>query len=218
MINPDLIYVASIGTVPLNGLGHVQNHLKYLFSCSRDHQQNAKTTTNYAFRMKRDPVTNKKTLAHGFVGDGQKDYNTAKNALWHETADFQRLRAERILVGFIVDVGVRTISNMLKMEKNNGGLVLRHCLPQEVTQCFADDYHSGSMDALCEAVESRIQASSDEPRSFVHLDDATLDERRQIEGKVQSLLFKEPMGKHTLLSVSHHDQVDSYHVHRLLRV
>lgn len=219
MNHPDLIYLASIGTVPLNGLGHVQNHLKYLFSCSNDHQQNPATTNNYAFRMAVDPASKRKTLVHGFVGDGKKDYNTAKNAMWNETQDHERLRAERILVGFIVDIGKRTISNMLKRSRSNEeGHNLSHCMPEEVAQCFAEDHHGGNEDALYAAIEARISAPSEVSRTFVSLDKATLSERFAIERKVHELLFKDPMGKNTLLSVSHHDQADPYHVHRLLRM
>lgn len=209
----DIIYLAPIGAIPLTDGRHVQNHLKYLYSCSSAHPQNEKTVRNHFFRISVDALSKRQTLIAGFVGDGKKDYNTAKNELWNLTADPSVLRSDRTYIGFIVNIGGRMISNMFGEEI--GETLSIQSNPDHVIQYFVDDYHAGDINQFYETIEKRVAAGGE---LLIPLSKATKEEHRLVEFKVHQLLFQKAKAERLkiIVSMSHHDQDDGWHIHRLM--
>jgi len=209
--NNELIYFANWGQQEFTNGGHVQNFLKYLFSCSKSHTENHKTKDNFYLTL--DKETNKLSkFSH--VTDPKDKYNKFKNKFWNELSDETTIINDLNYVAFAIIIGDRVISNIYKKDKSDPN-VLRGDLSNDIFSMVVTSYFNRDVDQYYQTVDGFIDCG----KEYVYFNDATDEERLIIEKRVHKELIKQSGADNVLIAISHNDQDDSYyHIHRILKL
>lgn len=204
-MSQDLIYLFSTDKQQFDNPGFLHNFVKYLFSCSKNHQPNDLTKHNFYVQL--DPERKIKT-GH-FVTKSEHQYNEFKNKFWDDLLP-ESLENDITHVAFMVEIEGRVVSNMFQQVRAND---LQMVLPSGTFDLLVDDYFDGSAEDFFEATGDIL---NQEGREFVEWKDASKKDRLAIEIKIHKMLSIRDKPRKSLIAVSHHDQEDMYHIHRIL--
>lgn len=208
----NLIYFAHAGQESFNDEEHLDNYLKYLFSCSKSHKENALTKQNFYLNLNKQSNSLNK---YSFVYNSKEKYQKFKTNFEEELYDENELKNDLFYVGFIITIGNRTISNFFAPSLDDSD-VLIPCLPSEVIDIMINEYFNGEETLFGKAVKHVIDNI---PGQLTEFKNATEQERLFIEKKIHSKLIEKSPTDKILLAISHHDQDQSpYHIHRLIHL
>lgn len=200
------IFLLNAGTQSFQDGGHFQNFLKYLFSCSKSHQENENTKNNCYFQ---DP--SKGDDGCTFVDNGQTNYNAFKNKWWNETKDVSTLLNNLHYIPFAIGQNGKLYSNFLTIDEQTNSIKIT--LEEGMINAIINHYFAGDGTNFSNALH-RLHKEYGE---FIPFDNCPLNDRVLIEKKIHSSLEDTIEPSNLLISISHTDQDSLYHIHRILK-
>lgn len=205
----NLVYVILAGEQDFTNQRHVENFVKYLFSCSKAHIENEDTKFN--FYVKRD--TKDKVLNRiGFVKNPKWQCDEFLNNFKKELSNETKLVNDIYYVLFFVVTENKIITNFFDYEDNE----LTITYPEDIMDAMCEKYFDNDGKEFEESINKILRFSSDNQIPIKTFKESLLEERKEIEMLVHGRLIKEN-NDNVLIEISHHDQDDHdiYHIHRL---
>lgn len=206
----DFIMSIPFGTHAFNDANHVNNFLRYLFSITKNHP--TRETTSFNMVAEFDLVDGKSVMRKTYMNDNPNGFfQSYKRRMFADISDPAVFMDDGFYVSFVVAAGDRVFSNIVTGRRVDDGTIR----VKPIEGGFYDD----ALEALgryekLNAVFSKALGSADE---ILPVENATPDEREQIERKIHANLT-EGVGGRVVLSVSHWDQPTHsphYHIHRI---
>lgn len=190
------------GVQDFQNRGHAQNFVKYLFSQSSKHQPNERTQFNFYV------IPNGDRFIVSFVDDPEKNLAIFRQSIEGRLDNYRSLQNELYYVAFFIAIDDVLYSNMLFRDEDTDDLFV----PNEHLEFLADEYYDGNQSVARLEIDSIM-------KKFKHVmpfEECARKARKAIEIKIHKMLVQKLMQpENMLISMSHVDQDQLYHVHLL---
>lgn len=190
----DRIYTIYMSEQEFGSQNHLNNFIKYLFSNSQKHKKNLNTKYNFVC----DILENYEFLTNEYEKKFRKEFN--------KVLDFKRVTNDLTYVSFAININDNIITNILERDESEFITVL----DPNMAKYIVGDYYNSD-----EEFEEDINTIFNEAKNIIPFSEVSdLEIRKTIEMKIRSTLY-ERNKENTFFSISHNDQNQLYHIHRL---
>jgi len=202
----DMIFAIGAGSQKFSSYGHVNNFIKYLFSCSGKHRETEDTKKNFY-------LTNlPKIDGYHFVESSDGALSLFKKENGENLVKFSELNNDLFYMFFLIEFEGKIYTNLYEYNKEQD--IYDPAMSEDIANKLSTGYFNGDTEAMLRLFGSMIETEKD----LVLFDAAKRRERIIIESKVHAKIHKMGGVDEVMLAISHNDQQGSaYHIHRIYK-